>query len=223
LPLLACGGARQSRGRVCAGARVQRSALRADSPALLDRMARVETRSAHCVRCARTIDASQMLKRALRARGHALCGAQRRTMSLPTHTRPRLCRHHRGIHRCAPRASQRGGRYPGWATCGAARSARGQGGEPGRARVPADSCSPGEPARHAGRAVGPARAGPARSHEAAARERRLRAASQPPLSSEHRSEVGAQRRPRQQEPTPDTARRAAPFPHQPRSRGFTAK
>jgi hypothetical protein len=28
-------------------------------------------------------------------------------------------------------------------------------GEPGRARVPADSCSPGEPARHAGRAVVP--------------------------------------------------------------------
>jgi len=32
------------------------------------------------------------LKRALRARGHALCGARRRTMSLPAHTRPRLCR-----------------------------------------------------------------------------------------------------------------------------------
>jgi hypothetical protein len=30
-------------------------------------MARVETRCAHCVRYARTIDASQMLKRALRA------------------------------------------------------------------------------------------------------------------------------------------------------------
>src|SRR5688572_3650801 len=63
----------QSRGRVCAGARVRRSALRADSLPLLDRMARVETRSAHCVRCARTVDASQILKRALRARGHALC------------------------------------------------------------------------------------------------------------------------------------------------------
>jgi hypothetical protein len=33
-----------------------------------------------------------MLKRALRARGHALCAPQRRTMSLPAHTRPRLCR-----------------------------------------------------------------------------------------------------------------------------------
>jgi len=32
-----------------------------------------------------------MLKRALRARGHEPSVPQRRTMSLPTHTRPRLC------------------------------------------------------------------------------------------------------------------------------------
>jgi len=44
-------------------------------------------------------------------------------MSLPTHTHPRLCRHHRGVHRATPRAMQRGGRCPGWAIYGAARSA----------------------------------------------------------------------------------------------------
>jgi len=52
--------------------------LREGFPALLDHMARRESRYAHCVRYARTISASQMLKRALRARGHALCAARRR-------------------------------------------------------------------------------------------------------------------------------------------------
>jgi len=52
-------------------------------------------------------------------------------MSLPSHTHPRLCQHHRGMRRRTPRALQRGGRYPVWATCGAAsiaaaRSARAQ-------------------------------------------------------------------------------------------------
>jgi len=40
-------------------------------------------------------------------------------MSLPAHTHPRLCWHHRGIPRRRQRASQRGGRYPVGATCGA--------------------------------------------------------------------------------------------------------
>ena len=40
-------------------------------------------------------------------------------MSLPTHTHPRLCRHHCSSRRTT-RALQRGGRCPGWATCGAA-------------------------------------------------------------------------------------------------------
>jgi hypothetical protein len=52
--------------------------LREGFPAVLDRMARVETPSAHFVRYGRTVDASQKLKRALRARGHALCGPRRR-------------------------------------------------------------------------------------------------------------------------------------------------
>jgi hypothetical protein len=120
---LAGSRARQSRGRVCAGARVRRSTLRADSPAVLGLVARRETRYAHCVRCARTIATSQMLMRALRARGHEPCVPRRRTMSLPSHTHPRLCRHHRGMHRRTARALLRGGRCPGWATCGAASSA----------------------------------------------------------------------------------------------------
>jgi len=52
--------------------------------------------------------------RAPRARIHEACVPRRRTMSLPTHTRPRLCKHHRGVHRKAPRAVQRGGQYPAW-------------------------------------------------------------------------------------------------------------
>jgi len=44
-------------------------------------------------------------------------------MSLPTHTRPRLCQHYRGMHRRTLRALQRGGRHPVGATCGAPRSA----------------------------------------------------------------------------------------------------
>src|SRR5512138_3954734 len=52
--------------------------LREGFPALLDRMARRETRCATCGRSAQTVPASQMLKRALRARGHALCAARRR-------------------------------------------------------------------------------------------------------------------------------------------------
>jgi hypothetical protein len=65
----ACNERWQSRGRVCAGARMRRSSLRADSPAVLGLVARRETRYAHCVRCARTIATSQM-NVARCARGH---------------------------------------------------------------------------------------------------------------------------------------------------------
>jgi len=121
----------QSRGRVCAGARARRPPLRSGSPPVLGLAARGETRSAHFVRCARTIAASQNTKRALRARGHEPCAPRRRAMSLPAHTRPRLCRHRRGMRRRTLRALQRGGRCPVGATCGAAsiaaaRSARAQ-------------------------------------------------------------------------------------------------
>src|SRR6185295_2035078 len=51
---------------------------RSDSPALLERMARRETRCAHFVRYAQTVAASQMSMRA-GARGHAFCAARRST------------------------------------------------------------------------------------------------------------------------------------------------
>ena len=74
-------------------------------------------------------DESEVEARA-RARGHEPCVPRRRAMSLPTHTHPRLCRHHRALVVEHARAVQRGGRCPGWATCGAARSAA-----PGSARA----------------------------------------------------------------------------------------
>ena len=86
-----------------------------------------------------------MLKRALRARGHALCGARRRTMSLPTHTRPRLCQ-------APPRHASRN------TASGAARWA-----------VPGVGDLWGGEERSGTRGSPARRAGPARSHEAAAR------------------------------------------------------
>jgi hypothetical protein len=68
--------ARQSRRQVCAGARMRRPALRADSPAVLGLVARRETRFAHCVRSARAIATSMRTKRAARAAtSPALLGA----------------------------------------------------------------------------------------------------------------------------------------------------
>ena len=66
-------------GRLARRARVRRDSCSSGlAPALLDRMARRETRFTPCGRCARTVSASQMLKRALHARGHAPCAARRR-------------------------------------------------------------------------------------------------------------------------------------------------
>jgi len=59
--------------------------LREGYPALLDRMARRETRCATCGRSAQTVPASQITKRALRARGHALCAARRRISRADAH------------------------------------------------------------------------------------------------------------------------------------------
>ena len=217
---------RHSRGRVRAGARARRPALRAGSLPVLGPRRRRETRCTPCGRSARTIAASQRWKRALRARPPRPCAPrpglqagpareasespqglslvhtrpQRRAMSLPAHTRPRLCQHHCGTRRQTPRAPQRGGRCPVGATCGAARSAATRGGEPGRARVPADSCSPGEPARPAGRAVEVRRRRRRTGEDAvrfAARSAPRTAVPQPPSWRGHRSEVGAQRRPPQ--------------------------
>ena len=99
---------------------------------------------------------------------------------------PRLCRSTEVfVYKHLGRAA-RLGRYPGGATLGR-REAQRRKGESGAAG-----------------------GGPARSHEAAARSAPLRAASQPPLWREHRSELGAQCRPTQSEPPSGTARRAAP-------------
>ncbi len=177
--------ARQSRGRVCAGARMRRSSLRADSLAVLGLVARRETRYAHYVRCARTIATSQITMRAV-ARGREPCAPQRRLMSLPTHTHPRLCPHHRAVLRTI-RALLRGGWYPGWAISGVASSAGLRAARAARfVRLTRRDCSSGTTA----------------GSEASFSAR---------PQTEQRSGVGAKRRPPQHEPTPGTARRAAPM------------
>ena len=178
--------ARQSRGRVCAGARMRRPALQADSPAVLGLMARRETRYAH-YRSLRSNnrDESEDVARSS-ARPRALRSSAPH-MSLPSHTRPRLCQHHRALRR-TPRAPQRGGRCPGRAICGAARSAA-----PGSTRA----------ARFVRltRRDCPSATNEVSETSFATRHRR-----------EHRSGVGAKRRPPHHEPAPGTVRRAA-HPH----------
>ena len=176
--------ARQSRGRACAGARMRRSSLCDDSLPVLGPVLRRETRFAHCVRCARTIATSQTTKRA-GARDHGSCVPQRRLMSLPAHTHPRLCPHHRVLRRI-PGALQRGGRYPGWAIYGAARS-----GASGSARAARFVHLTRRDCLSAANAVSEA--------SFSARPRR-----------EHRSGVGPKDRPTHHEPTPGTTHRAAP-------------
>jgi len=124
----ACGAARQSRGRVCAGARMRQpfAARRVPCGARSHGPSR---NSLHSLRSLRSNnrDESEHDARS-RARPRALRSSAPH-MSLPTHTHPRLCQHHRALRR-TPRAMQRGGRYLGWAICGAARSAA-----PGSARA----------------------------------------------------------------------------------------
>ena len=114
--------------------------------------------------------------------GAALLGACHSRHRLPAHS---LALRHRGVRRRTPRALLRGGRYPVGAICGATRSAASR---PARAarfvHLTRRDCS------SATNAVSEA--------SFAARAR-----------CEHRSEVGAKRRPPQYEPTPGTARRAA--------------
>ena len=176
-------GARQSRGRVCAGARMRQpfASRRVPSGA---RSRGPSRNSLHSLRSLRSNsrDESEHDARS-RARPRALRSSAPH-MSLPSHTHPRLCRHH-----CEPRrttrAWPRGGRCPGWATCGAARSAA-----PGSARA----------ARfvHLTRRDCPSATNAVSEASFAARPRR-----------EHRSGVGAFGRPPQYEPTPGTAHRAA--------------
>ena len=91
--------------------------LREGFPAVLDLMARRETRFAPFGRCAQTVSASQSTKRALRARGHELCAARRRICRCrrtPTHgfagtTVPFVEQH----ERCCAVGGARGGRLVG--------------------------------------------------------------------------------------------------------------
>ena len=163
---------------------MRRSSLRADSLAVLGLVVRRETRFTHFVRCAQTIATSQMTKRA-DARDHEPCVPQRRLMSLPAHTRPRLCPMHRGLRRRTATVMLRGGRYPGWAISGAASSA-------------------GLRAARAARFVHLTR----RDCLSATTEGSEASFSARPQTEQH-SGVGAKRRPPQHEPTPGTARRAA--------------
>jgi hypothetical protein len=122
-------GARQSRGRVCAGARMRQpsAALRVPCGTRSHGPSRNSLRSLRSLR-SNNRDESDREARS-RARPRALRSSAPR-MSLPTHIHPGLCRHHSAGCRQTPRALRRGGRYPGWATCGAARSAA-----PGSARA----------------------------------------------------------------------------------------
>jgi hypothetical protein len=180
---LACVCVWQSRGREYAGARMRQpfavrrvpSGTRSRGPS---------RNSLHSLRSLRSNNRDESDHDARsRARPRALRSSAPH-MSLPAHTHPRLCRHHRAFRR-TPRALLRGGRYPLGAICGAARSAA-----PGSARA----------ARfvHLTRRDCPSEANAVSAASFAARPRR-----------EHRSGVGAQRRPPQYEPPTGTARRAA--------------
>ena len=76
-------GWRGAAGGTRSGLLLWRSALRADSAAMLAPGSRRETRFTHCVRSARTVAASQKTKRALRARRPRRCASRRPTSRPP--------------------------------------------------------------------------------------------------------------------------------------------
>ena len=91
--------------------------LRYGFPPVLGLVARRETRFTHCVRCARTIATSQNDDARWRARPRVLRSSAPH-MSLPAHTHPRLCRHHRASATnttsvCSAVGGTRGGRFVG--------------------------------------------------------------------------------------------------------------
>jgi hypothetical protein len=152
--------------------------------------------------------------------------AARRCPRAPWPARTQPCRRHRGVYRETPRVSLRGGRYPGWAIYGAARRrARTWPVQwTGRAWRAAGPPGPARPARRAPESARAARfvhltrrdclSGTTAGSEAsfAARPRR-----------EHRSGVGAKRRPPQHEPLPGTARRDALKPRTQSGQQTTAR
>ena len=185
---LACCAAKQSRGWVCAGARMRQpfAALRVPCGA---RSRGPSRNSLHSLRSLRSDGRDESEQNARwRARPRALCSSAPH-MSLPTHTHPRLCPSHHALCRRTPRAPQRGGRYPGWVICGPARSAA------------ARSACAKRMLPHLTRRDCLSGANAVSEASFSARPR-----------CEHRSGVGAKRRPVQCEPAPGTARRAAPKP-----------
>ena len=185
--------ARGAVGGVRGGLMVWRPALRADSAALLGLRARRETRSTHCVRCAQTVPASQMNEARGYARRPQPCAARRptnRPRRVPPAARYRSwCGQNR-----MPSLVVRGGWCPGWAIYGAARSG-------GTRRARTQCALP-----HLTRG----------DWSSAANAVSVASFAAPPRA-EHRSGVGAQRRPPHHELTPDTARRAARSKHAPQA------
>jgi hypothetical protein len=160
---------------------------RADSPAMLDLVARRRTRFVRCAHCARTAATSQSTKRAARAaRSPALLGASQARPNLPGRT---------------------------FAGASLAFVANTQGTVSRRA-VPGRGDFCGDEKRRA--AVG-ARSALRRltrrsCPNAANAVREVSSATRP--QAEHRSAVGAQRRPPQHEPLPGAAWRDARRPHE---------
>ena len=162
---------------------VGRSALRADSPAVLGRVARRPTRYAHFVRCAQTSGGGSVHERAARAATRpALLGARQ---GAPQPARARLCCKSRGVRRKLLSVSARQA-VPGGGDL--------WGDEERKTEVGARSALRGLIRPDCLSAV----------NEVNAASWRAR------LQAEYRSAVGPQGRPPHHEPLPGTACRAAP-------------
>ena len=90
-----CDERAQRCGRAGGCASLRRSALQADSPALLDPGSHCGTRCVRCAHCAQTAAMSQMTKRVLRTRRPRACAARRRRGAAPA-DHPHLCAIHCG-------------------------------------------------------------------------------------------------------------------------------
>ena len=168
---------------------VWRSPLRSDSAVLLGPRARRETRFTPFGRSARTVPAGQMNEAREDARHPRPCAARRPTNRPhrvpPTARRRSWCSPSR-----MPPLVPRGGWCPGWAIYGAARS---RGTRRARMQCALPHLTRGD-------------------WSSAANAVSVASFAAPPRA-EHRSGVGAQRRPPHHELTPDTARRAARSKH----------
>jgi len=176
--------ARQRRVRAGRSASLRRSVLRTDSPAMLGLVACRRTHYVRCAYCVQTAATSQLTKRAARAAtSPALLGASEALRVLPTRTFADTVL---AFDRHATVGDLRGRRYPAGAISAATRSAG-----PGSAR-----------AQRVLREL------THRSCLSAVSEANAASSAMRPRT-EHRSGVGAKRRPPQHEPLPGTACRDA--------------